>query len=133
MRPQRLHPVFVEGLPSCVRNSGLMVVLLTYNLDLCDVPAGVIVHDARDVLPWAGFARLSVHTCVQHLSVYVRALALARGIAALKGHSGGGWLVDGDTMWLRSAPELSVDCPAVMGHWLACRHVWGGTKPSTRT
>ncbi len=97
----------------------MAVVLLTYQLDLGDVPAGVTLRDASGFLPWAEFVRLSLSTRVQHLSDYVRVLALARGIEGDPGCRGGGWLIDGDTIWLRSAPVLSVACPPRLGHWFA--------------
>ena len=64
------------------------------------VPTGVVVCDASQLLPWSDFARLLLHSRVQHLSDYVRALALAR--------LGGGWIIDGDAIWLKRALNLSV-------------------------
>ena len=112
--PERLPRSFAEGLESCVRNSGLTVSLLSYHSQLAGVPTGVIVRDASQLLPWADFARLLLHSRVQHLSDYVRALALAR--------LGGGWIIDGDTIWLKRAPNLSVACPPGLGHWFASQH-----------
>ncbi len=120
--PRRLPHASAEGLASCVRNSGLAVFLLAYQLDLGDVPAGVTLLDASNVLPWTEFARLLLTTRVQHLSDYVRALALARGIECDPRCRGGGWLIDGDTIWLRSVPTLSVACPPRLGHWFASQH-----------
>ena len=113
-----------EGLASCVANSGLTVVLLTYQvLDLGGVPPGVRVEDARSLLPWPIFAKLlhGEKKRVQHLADYVRFLALARGVSGL---SPGGWLIDADTIWFRKAPtqSLSVVCPRCVGHFVACQH-----------
>ena len=72
------------------------------------------MYDASQLLPWSDFARLLLHSRVQHLSDYVRALALAR--------LGGGWIIDGDTIWLKRAPNLSVACPPGLGHWFASQH-----------
>ena len=113
-----------EGLASCVANSGLTVVLLTYHVaDLGGVPPGVRVEDARSLLPWPIFAKLlhGAKKRVQHLADYVRFLALAHGVSGL---SPGGWLIDADTIWFRKAPtqSLSVACHRCVGHFVACQH-----------
>ena len=120
--PKTLPRSFAEGLMSCIANSGLTVVLLTYqSADLAGVPAGVQVFDANCLLPWNAFNKL-LHVDgarIQHLADYVRLLALARGTGTLPP---GGWLIDGDTIWFRRAPKLSVACPPNIGHWFACQH-----------
>jgi len=120
--PKMLPRAYAEGLASCVANSGLTVVLLTYQgADLAGVPAGVQVLDASCLLALHIFNRL-LHretACVQHLADYVRLLALVRGAGGL---SPGGWLIDGDTIWFRRAPKLSVARPPNLGHWFACQH-----------
>ena len=118
--PKRLPRAFAEGLDSCVHLSGLSTVLLTYQLDLEGVPAGVHVRNAGRVLPWAVFAKLlhGRRVRVQHLSDYIRCLALIGGVDPSS--CGGGWLVDGDTIWFRPAPVLSVARPPNLGHWFGC-------------
>ncbi len=48
----------------------------------------------------------------------------------------GGWLIDGDSIWLRRAPRLSVAWPPELGHFFgaqqACKAMRGHTKESTR-
>ncbi len=122
--PHELPQAVRDGLSSCCSNSGLLVVLLTYQgSELAGgVPPGVRIEDARGVLAWPVFARLlhrEKHR-IQHLADYVRFLALASGVGDL---APGGWLIDGDTIWLRSVGEmsLSVACPPRVGHWFACQ------------
>ena len=118
--PKKLPHALVEGLASCVRNSGLTVFLLTYQMDLADIPAGVCVRDANSILAWPIAARLLLNRRVQHLSDYVRVRALVHGVEG-GAEKGGGWLIDGDTIWLRHAPTLSVACPPNLGHWFSCQ------------
>ena len=115
--PKQLPHAVTEGLASCARNSGLTVYLLSYqctDVIAGGVPPGVHVRDANRVLQWPVFARLMLQHRIQHVSDYVRALALVHGIDG--SGAGGGWLVDADTIWLRRAPMLSVVCPPHLGH-----------------
>ena len=98
----------VDGLRSCASNSGLKTILLTYQ-KLQGVPAGVQQSDARTFLSVEAFkSHLSRGVRVQHLSDYIRALALQRS---------GGWFVDCDTVWFRKAPFLSAVMPPCLGHY----------------
>ena len=122
--PKQLPHAVLEGLASCVRNSGLTVVLLSYQCDdviAGGVPPGVHVRDASKLLAWPVFTALLSRRRVQHLSDYVRVLALVHGVDGARTMGGGGWLIDGDTIWLRRAPPLSVACPPGLGHWFACQ------------
>jgi hypothetical protein len=68
MHPSGFRGSFAEGLESRVQNSGLTVILLTYHTQLATVPARVVVRDASHLLLWSDFARLLLHSRVQHLS-----------------------------------------------------------------
>ncbi len=52
---------------------------------------------------------------VQFLADYIRARALLQGFGGLS--PPGGWFVDGDTIWLRPAPTLSMGDPSNVGHF----------------
>ena len=100
---KKLPWVAVEGLKSAVKHGGFdKVVLLTYNA-LEDVPAGVVVQSAEDCLPFEVFKRLleagkeTLPGFIAPLADYVRLLACAHSDAAAT------WLIDVDTIWLRSA------------------------------
>ena len=100
----------IDGLTSCVLNSGLKTILLTYG-EIAGVPEGVQVSPASAFLASRAFhVLLDSGVRVQHLSDYVRALAL---------HRAGGWFVDGDTVWFRKAPYLSAAVPPCLGHYFA--------------
>ncbi len=77
--PRRLPASFVEGITSCVRVSGLKVVLLTFQ-DLENLPEGVFVRDANEYMRMDEFNCHLSSMCVQHLSDFIRALALQRGV-----------------------------------------------------
>ena len=99
---------FVDGLASCAMNSGLKTLLLTYQ-DLNGVPEGVHISAACTFLSEREFKfHLDRGVRVQHLSDYIRALALQRY---------GGWFVDGDTVWFRKAPVLSAAVTPCLGHF----------------
>ena len=136
--PEHLPHAFSEGLASCVRNSGLTVFLLSYQRERVvagGLPQGVHLQDANYLLAWPVFARLMLERRVQHLSDYLRLLALVHGIDGTG--AGGGWMIDGDTIWLKQAPLLSVACPPHLGHWFAsqqaCRGLRGHDKAGIAT
>jgi hypothetical protein len=78
--PVDLPLPFVQGLISTVRNSGLEVVLLTYQL-VSNVPAGILVRQAADFLTADIFYTLLPLVPLQCLADLVRARALHQGIA----------------------------------------------------
>ena len=106
---------FAYGLKTALRNSGLQVHVYHYS-SLTNLPQGVSLHDARLVLGYKIAQDILSSKGVQFLADYVRALALLPGGLSPEG---GGWFLDGDTVWLQQAPSLSVVDPSTLGHFLA--------------
>ena len=77
--PVRLPPTFVTGVMTAVRNSGLEIVLLSYQT-VANVPAGVISMPATTFLEEEHFYRLLGRVPVQCLADLVRARAMQRGV-----------------------------------------------------
>lgn len=67
------------------------------------------MRDAGDVLPWEKFLQYTTTTPVQIVADFVRATAIQK--------HGGGWFIDGDSVWLRPPPELSLCHPQSIGHF----------------
>jgi hypothetical protein len=95
--------VAVNGLTSAVQRAGFdKVVLLTYQ-DLINVPRGIEVQSAQSLLSLDSFLKLlrngekSIKGFIAPLSDYVRLLACSVSGADAS------WLIDCDTLWLRSA------------------------------
>ena len=108
----RLPDTFVDGLVSAVRHSGLEVLLFTYN-KLKNVPPGVRVKDCTATMGRRDFDGLVRQFGVQLVADFIRCSELQR--------RGGGWFLDGDCLWLRRAPTLSILDPDTMGHF---SHPW---------
>ena len=77
--PLMLPRSFVDGMISCVRNSGLNVHLLSYQ-PLGNVPGGVRLHDANNIFPLTKFEDMLRRVPLQLLSDFVRAQALQFGL-----------------------------------------------------
>jgi hypothetical protein len=89
---------------------------LTYKPDAIQgVPAGVQLKDAAAFLPFDKATEWTSVLGVQYVSDFVRAKAVAAGIAG----PNGAWVVDGDSLWLRRPPELAIDRPPCVGHFFA--------------
>jgi hypothetical protein len=95
--------VAVEGLTSALQRAAFdKVVLLTYQ-DFVNVPLGVEVQSANQLMPLDLFKKLhengeqKIKGFIAPLSDYLRLLACRSSDANAS------WLIDCDTMWLRSA------------------------------
>ena len=89
--------------------------LYTYQ-HLEGIPSGVVLQDAGFVWGREEFeAALESKVPVQVLADYIRA-------KALQATGRGGWFLDGDTIWLRGAPRVSMADPQYMGHFFACQN-----------
>ena len=74
----RLPSAFETGLRTAVARSGLRVYLLAYQR-ISNLPRGVVLADARKVLPFDIFNTLVAHVPIQCISDLVRARALYHG------------------------------------------------------
>ena len=113
---------FCSGLTSAYRVSGLNVELLTYQplRGLGEIP----LTDAALVLPKVDFDKhLQAGVPIQILSDYIRAKFLLM--------REGGWFIDGDSVWLRPPPALSV-ADACLGHFFASMRANANTQGKTR-
>ncbi len=109
---------FRSGVASAVLQSGLTVVLYTYD-GIAGLPQGVVVKNATTVLPRDEFkAALERGVRVQHLADFIRAKALQGGVGGLSPRPGG-WFVDGDSIFLNAAPQLYIGRPPQCGHFFA--------------
>ncbi len=99
------------GLASAIHHGKLEVHLYTYQ-DLQDVPSGVKVEDAAAVMSASEFEAAKYRLPVQWLADLIR-------LRALMAHEGG-WFIDGDCVFLRRAPSLSILEPPAVGHYFAC-------------
>ena len=116
--PYALPWVVVKGLTSAVKRAGFdKVVLLTYQ-DFMNVPEGVEVHSAQSFMPLDRFQELlrngekDIKGFIAPLSDYVRLMACSSSGANAS------WLIDCDTLWLRSALM-----PYYVGHCFGTFHV----------
>ena len=105
---------FLVGLQSACRTAGFQVHLYAYQ-HLEGIPGGVVLQDAGSVWGREEFdAALDSKVPVQVLADYIRA-------KALQAAGRGGWFLDGDAIWLRAAPRMSLTDPQAMGHFFACQ------------
>ena len=105
----RLPNTFVRGLESFIHNADMNSVLWTYGS--VEGPAGCRVMPAETLLSLDKFMdalRHGVHVAL--LSDYIR----FRAALPL-----GGWVVDGDSIWLRPCPRVDLSDPASLGHFFS--------------
>ena len=103
-----LPDAVVIGLETAVRVGGMQV-FLYYCQRVRNAPQGVVLCSAEDVLPWAR-ARAFLERG-NHVALLVDAVRAT----AIKGLPGFTWLIDRDTVWLRSASVVVAELPALAG------------------
>lgn len=106
---------FAFGLKTAIVNARLRVQLLHYH-PLENVPPGVELVNAGSVLDYEVARGVIERRGVQFLADFIRAKQLMQGGGAL---SCGGWFLDGDAVWLRKAPSLTITDPSNLGHFFA--------------
>ena len=119
----RLPNTFVRGLESFTHNANMNSVLWTYGS--VEAPAGCRVMPAETLLPLA--------TCMEALRHGVHVALLSDYIRYRAALRLGGWVVDGDSIWLRQCPRMDLSDPASLGHFFSSMEKHTSNNGLTRT
>ena len=101
-----------EGMHSAIIAGKLRVLLWTYGQRFNNAPSGVLYRDANQWLPWQAAKPL--------LNRGWPCALLADFVRWRAAHAEGGWVVDGDTLWLRPAPIPQQGPPSLAHAFASC-------------